>query len=113
MVHTAGRIRSRRLLGAVLASVAAAGLLAGCAGAGKGSGGQAAASSTSSAASSSAGSVTGSALTKGLLPAAAFGSQATVVGLTLEQLKQTTSGLGAAAAGLQVSPDSCAAAVQG
>jgi hypothetical protein len=110
MTATAGRLRSRRLPGAVLVSMAAVGLLAGCAG--SGSDGQAAASSTSAAASSS-GSVTGSALTKGLLPAAAFGSQATVVGLTLEQLKQTTSGLGASTAGVQVSPDACAAAVQG
>jgi hypothetical protein len=113
MTATVGRTRSRRLPGAVLASVAAAGLLAGCAGSGKGSDGQAAAASTSSAASSSSGSVTGSTLTKGLLPAGAFGAQATVIGLTLEQLKQTTSTLGASTAGVQVSPDSCAAAVQG
>jgi hypothetical protein len=101
---------------AVLAGLATAGLLAGCAGSGSGHGGSAAASSTTStsAAASSSGSVSGSKLTKGLLPADAFGTQATVIGLTLEQLRQSTSTLGApSTAGIQVEPPSCAAAVQG
>jgi hypothetical protein len=103
------------VLAATLAATASAALLAGCAGGG--GGGTAAATSTSSsssAAASSSGSVSGSKLTKGLLPADAFGTQATVIGLTLEQLKQNTSALGAGStAGLQVDPPSCAAAVQG
>lgn len=111
MIGTAQR-RIRRP-GAVLAAVATAGLVAGCAGGG-GGGGKAAASSSSAAASSSTGSVTGSGLTKGLLPADAFGTDATVVGLTLEQLKQSTATLGSGStAGIQVDPPSCAAAVQG
>jgi hypothetical protein len=102
---------------AVLAGLAAAGLLAGCA---SGQGGSAAASSSTttsaaaSSAASSSGSVSGSKLTKGLLPADAFGTQATVIGLTLEQLRQSTSTLAAGSmAGIQVEPPSCAAAVQG
>ena len=103
--------RRVRRPGAVLAAVAAVGLVAGCAGGGSG-GGKAAGSSP--AASSSSGSVTGSQLTKGLLPADAFGTDATVVGLTLEQLKQSTATLGSGStAGMQVDPPSCAAAVQG
>ena len=111
MIGTAQR-RVRRP-GAVLAVVATAVLVAGCAGNGSG-GGKAAASSSSPAASSSAGSVTGSKLTRGLLPADAFGADATVIGLTLEQLKQSTSSLGGGSTGgVQVDPPSCAAAVQG
>jgi hypothetical protein len=115
--HYRGRMigspRRTRRTGVLVATVAAAGLLAGCAGNGSGGGTAAASSSSSPAASSSSGSVSGSKLTKGLLPAEAFGSQATVIGLTLEQLKQSTSGLGGSAAGIQVDPPSCAAAVQG
>jgi hypothetical protein len=107
--------RRTRRLGAALAAVATAGLVAGCGGGGSGDGPPAARSSTaSSPASSSSGSVTGSQLTKGLLPADAFGPDATVVGLTLEQLKQSTATLGTgSASGIQVDPPSCAAAVQG
>jgi hypothetical protein len=108
--------RRPRSSGAVLVTaVASAALLAGCA-TGSGHGGSAAASSStsSSAAASSSGSVSGSTLTKGLLPADAFGTQATVVGLTLEQLRQSTATLGTGStAGIQVDPPSCAAAVQG
>ena len=115
MIGSAPR-RLRRpgaVLAATAAAVAAAGLLAGCAGGGSG-GGTAAASSSSAAASSSSGSVTGSSLTKGLLPADAFGADATVIGLTLEQLKQSTATLGTGStAGVRVDPPSCAAAVQG
>ena len=107
--------RRPRSCAAVLAGAASAALLAGCAAGGNG--GTAASStsaSSSSASASSSGSVSGSKLTKGLLPADAFGTQATVIGLTLEQLRQSTSTLGAGAtAGLQVDPPSCAAAVQG
>ncbi|MCU1615865.1 MAG: uncharacterized protein JWO98_3405 [Frankiales bacterium] len=114
MIRTVRSIRfPAAAVAAVVAAVAAAGLLAGCAGGAKG-GATAAGSSSSSSSSSSSGSVTGSKLTKGLLPAAAFGSDATVIGLTLEQLRQATSSqLGAAAAGIQVDPPSCAVAVQG
>jgi hypothetical protein len=53
-------------------------------------------------------------LTKGLLPADAFGTDATVIGLTLEQLRQSTATLGTGSAtGVDVEPPSCAAAVQG
>jgi hypothetical protein len=114
MIGTAAR--RARPVPVALATLASAALLAGCASGGSGNGGSAAASSSSSssAAASSSGSVTGSKLTKGLLPADAFGAQATVIGLTLAQLKQSTTTLGAAStAGIQVDPPSCAAAVQG
>lgn len=110
MIGTAQR-RIRRPGVGLAAALATAGLVAGCGASGSG-GGKTAASSA--AASSSSGSVTGSTLTKGLLPADAFGADATVVGLTLEQLKQSTTSLGGGrAAGIQVDPPSCAAAVQG
>jgi hypothetical protein len=63
--------------------------------------------------SSSAASTSPSApLADGLLPAEAFGDQATVVPLSREQLQQSA-GLAPAAKDLKVSPPECAAAVQG
>jgi len=91
------------------AAVALAGLLAGCSG---GTSGGATASGSRSAASSS-GSVTGTPLSAGLLPAGAFGLHATVLNLTLDQLRRATASAGTAASGGQVDPPSCAVAVQG
>jgi hypothetical protein len=111
-----GTVRRARLPWALAVGVAVGaavvGSLAGCAG--DGSGGRAAASGTSGSAAATSGSVTGSTLTEGLLPADTFGIQATVVPVTLEQLRQSTSSLGGAAmAGLEVEPPACAVAVQG
>jgi hypothetical protein len=70
-------------------------------------------SSSSSSGSSSAPSTSPAGdLAKGLLPAEAFGSQATVVPLTREQLQQGA-GLAPSAKDLKVSPPECATAVQG
>ena len=91
------------------AAVALAGLLAGCSG---GTSGGATASGSRSAASSS-GSVTGTPLSAGLLPADAFGPHATVLNLTLDQLRRATASAGTASSGGQVDPPSCAVAVQG
>jgi hypothetical protein len=104
----------RRMSGVLLAAVAVTGVVAGCGGSGGGKdGGSAAASSAAEPAASSS---AGSALAKGLLPAEAFGAQATVVGLDLEQLKQKAgglAGLSGALAGVQITPPECATALQG
>ena len=101
----------RRGSGLVVA-VAAGALLAGCAGHGP-NGGTAAASSSnaSTAASSSSAGARTSPLSKGLLPASAFG-QANVVSLTLQQFKQAAAGKLSQAGGLQVNPPQCASALQ-
>ena len=97
----------RRRAGASLrrfaAAVAVAGLLAGCGGG----------TSTPPAARSSSGSVTGTPLSTGLLPAGAFGPKATVLNLTLDQLRSATASAGTTSSGGQVDPPSCAVAVQG
>jgi hypothetical protein len=87
--------------------VAAAGVLAGC------SGGTSGGAAGSGSAESSAGPVTGTPLSAGLLPADAFGAGATVVGLTLDQLRRATVSAGTTSSGGQVDPPSCAVAVQG
>jgi hypothetical protein len=82
-------------------------VLAGC------SGGTAGGAAGSGSAASSSGSVTGTPLSAGLLPADAFGPGATVVGLTLDQLRGATASAGTTSSGGQVDPPSCAVAVQG
>ena len=106
--------RSARVSAVLLATVAGAGLVAGCGGAG-GTGGSAAASGTLSPAGSSSSAPGGSALAKGLLPAAAFGPESTVVGLDLEQLAQKAGANGgpmAALSGVSITPPECATALQ-
>src|SRR5690242_11638829 len=98
----------------LLVGLAAASLLTGCAG-NRGSAGTAAAgapASHSPAASSSASGPQESPLSKGLLPPSAFGSQATVVSLTLQQFQQATSGKLGATDGVKVEPPECATALR-
>lgn len=99
--------RPRAVRGALAAGVVVTAVLAGC------GGGEveepAAASSTTS---SSASATSAPDLAAGLLPAEAFDPQATVVAVSLEQLRQG-SALAGAAGELQVTPESCAAAVEG
>jgi hypothetical protein len=90
-----------------LALAASAALVAAC------GGGDAGEAGASSAASSSAAETVAPDLASGLLPADAFGPDATVVEITLEQLQR---GAGLAAAGaedLQIAPAECAASVEG
>jgi hypothetical protein len=105
--------RSGRLPRGLLVGAAAVSLVAGCGGNG-GSSGQAAAgsSSSTSAASSSASGPKESPLTKGLLSPGAFGSQATVTSMTLQQFRQTTSGTLSRAGDLKVDPPQCADALK-
>jgi hypothetical protein len=107
------------------AAVAAAGLLAGC----TGSGGAATAAgaprqvaspaaATTPAGTGTAGTADTSAeLARGLLPADAFGPGATVVPVSLAELQQRLAavpgGIGAALAGVTVTPTPCAAALEG
>jgi hypothetical protein len=106
----AARCTQLRGMGGVLAAgVASAVFLTGCAG---GGGSDAAAASSSHAPSSSAAGTSAPDLASGLLPAAAFGPQANVVAVSLEQLQQGT-GIAAAAGDLEVTPESCADAVKG
>jgi hypothetical protein len=111
--YRCGRLPRGLLVGVVPVSLVAVSLLAGCGGNG-GSSGQAAAgsSSPSSAASSSASGPKESSLAKGLLSPSAFGSQAEVVTLTLQQFQQATSGKLGQAPGLTVDPPQCAAALK-
>jgi hypothetical protein len=104
-----GLARSRRITGVIAATMTVGVLIAGCAE--KGSD-QAASSSapsssgTSSSSSASAGAAQ-SPLSKGLLPAAAFGGNATVASMTVEQFQQQTSGQLGTATDLQVQPPQC------
>jgi hypothetical protein len=102
----------RRRAGASLrrraVAIAAVGLLAG-----SGGGSSPAALSSPGAARSPSGSVTGTPLSAGLLPADAFGPHATVLNLTLDQLRRATASAGATSSGGRVDPPSCAVAVQG
>jgi hypothetical protein len=71
------------------------------------------AASTSAATSSSAEETTGPDLASGLLPADAFGADASVIAISPEQLEQ---GAGLAASGaedLQITPEECGVAVKG
>jgi hypothetical protein len=94
----------RRAAGGCTAVVAAA-VLTACAGNG-GSHDEAAVSRASAA------SETPPELADGLLQATSFGPEATVVALSLEQLRAGT-GLAAIGKGLRVTPEACATAVQG
>ena len=101
--------------GRLLARVSCAVLLTACAG-GEGDQEEAAGSSTAPASTTTASpapestSEPESALTEGLLPAEAFGEDARVVELTQEQLEQSAA-LAADPESLQITPESCAAAV--
>jgi hypothetical protein len=107
--------RSRRLPRGLLVGAAVATLVAGCAGNG-GSGSTASGSSgTRAPAASPSSSASGpqeSPLAKGLLSPSAFGAQATVVSLTLQQFQQATSGRLGTAAGVTVDPPRCAGALR-
>jgi hypothetical protein len=91
---------------AVLATgLAAAALLTACAG---DDGSTAAPTSSSSAEETSAPD-----LASGLLPGGAFGPEATVVAISLEQLQQGAGLATAGAEGLQITPEECAKSVKG
>jgi hypothetical protein len=92
----------------IVVASAAVVLLAGCAG---DDGGQEAAGS-SSAPSSSAAETSAPDLASGLLTAEAFPDDATVVAVSLEQLR-AGAGLGALGQDLTITPEECAPAVQG
>ncbi len=95
------------------AGLLASGLLAGCSGDGSSEeAADTASASTSSSAAETSGSDEGSDLASGLLPAEAFGADATVVAITPEQLAQGT-GLAGSMEGVQITPEACASAVQG
>jgi hypothetical protein len=100
--------RSGRLPRGLLVGAAAVSLVAGCGGNGGSSGNTAAGSSSSSAASGPK----ESPLSKGLLSPSAFGSQATVVTMTLQQFQQATQGKLSQAADLKVDPPQCADALK-
>jgi hypothetical protein len=103
-----------------MVALVAGGSLAACSGGGSFADRESAASSPSSSSASSSSSSAGSSATsgapselaKGLLPAEAFGEQATVVPLTRDQLQQGA-GLAPSVKDLKVSPPECATAVQG
>jgi hypothetical protein len=99
---------ARRRRAVLATGLAATALLSACAG---DDGTQATA--TGSSASSTAEETSAPDLTSGLLPADAFGPEATVVAVTLEQLQQGTGVAAAGAEGLQVNPEACATAVKG
>lgn len=107
----------RRRSGALTAALACAALLGACSGGDGESPDASAGSSPSSGAASSspaadAGTEGGGGLAEGLLPADAFGAQATVVPLSREQLEQGA-GLAPDPESLTIRPASCAAAVEG
>lgn len=108
-----GTRNSRRGGSGLLVAVAVGALLAACAGQHGSNDGTASGSTSSSstAASPSSSGPRTSPLTKGLLPASAFG-QANVVSMTLQQLKQLTAGKLGQASGLQVNPPQCASALK-
>ncbi len=106
----------RRRAGGLTAALACAALLGACSGGDEASSESAAGSSTSGPASSSpaaedSGSEDGG-LAEGLLPAEAFGAGATVIPLSREQLAQGA-GLAPDPESVTITPESCAAAVEG
>lgn len=103
------RTRLRRTRG-VLALAATATLLAGCGG-GDGDGEEAAGSSPAS--SSAAEESPTADLASGLLPADAFGPDASVVAISQEQLAQGAGLAASSSADLQITPEECAVAVEG
>jgi hypothetical protein len=72
-----------------------------------------AAAPSSSAAESSAEETSAPDLASGLLPAEAFGPEATVVSMTIDQLRQGAGVAAAGAEGMQITPEACAPAVKG
>ncbi|MGZ4670984.1 MAG: hypothetical protein ACXVX3_20840, partial [Blastococcus sp.] len=112
-MSSSGSSRMRRLsprgsaLAVVAGGVLVASTLAGC-GAGKTS--SAASSSAPSSAASSA--TKASDLARGLLPAQAFGADAAVSTLTVQQLQQGTGMAGGSLQGAQITPEACAALVR-
>jgi hypothetical protein len=101
------RGRAGSALGRCAVAVAVAGVLAGC------GGGTSVPAARSSAATSSAFSVTGTSLSAGLLPAGAFDPRATVLDLSLDQLRQAFAATGTTGPVGRVDPPSCAVAVEG
>jgi hypothetical protein len=97
------RSRSGRAAGVLLAGAAAATLVAGCGRSGARNGSAAASSTTSASLPGNSG------LANGLLPSEAFGPGTTVVGLTLDQLRQAAAGALGSVQGVQVTPPQCAA----
>jgi hypothetical protein len=96
----------RRAGGGLSAAGVTAVLLTGCGGAGSGDDAGASAGSSPSATPTPV-----AELSDGLLPAAAFGPQATVVAVPVEQLR-AGAGLAAMGQDLTVTPEACAAAVR-
>jgi hypothetical protein len=103
------RSRWARPTSVLAAGVVAGAVLAACAEGGSGS--EAASTGSSSAATSS--SAAGTDLTPGLLPAEAFGADAQVTPVTEQQLAQGATAATGSMAGAQITPEACAAAVQG
>jgi hypothetical protein len=101
-------ITGARTVRTLVAATAGSVLLAGCGG---GSGGDEA-SGSSSATSSSAAESSAPDLASGLLTAEAFPDDATVVAVSLEQLR-AGAGLGALGENFTITPEECAPAVQG
>ncbi len=87
-------------------------LLAGCAGGGNDEAADSTEASSTASSSSSAAEPSGSDLASGLLTAEAFPDDATVVAVTMEQLR-AGAGMGALGEGATITPEECAPAVQG
>jgi hypothetical protein len=94
---------------AVVAGLAAAAFLTAC----SGDDGSDAAPRSTGAASSTTAATDAPDLASGLLPAAAFGPDASVTAITREQLRQGAGLVGAGGQAPQITPAECAAAVQG
>ncbi len=107
MPTRASRSRGRR--GVLAAALTATVVLTACGG---DDDSETAAPTSSAAESSTAAEESRPDLAAGLLPAGAFGAEATVVPLTPGQLEQAA-GLAAGAGNLQITPEECAAAVAG
>jgi hypothetical protein len=87
-------------------------LLAGCAGGGNEEAADSTGASSSSSSASSAAEPSASDLASGLLTAEAFPDDATVVAVTMEQLR-AGAGMGGLGEGATITPEECAPAVQG
>lgn len=115
MRNSARRFPPRRAGRGVAAVAAGVVLLAGCGGGGSGSddaGASPSEPSSTGSSSSTAAETPATELAGGLLPAEAFGPDARVAALTVEQLR-AGAGLAAMGEDLTISPESCASAVQG
>ncbi|TFV53212.1 hypothetical protein [Blastococcus sp. TF02A-35] len=104
-LHVRGRLR---LPGALAAGLVSAVVLAGC----SGDGGSEESASSTSASSSAEETEAASDLASGLLPAEAFGAEASVVAISPEQLRQGA-GISALTEGVEIQPESCRVAVEG